>query len=98
MTDDYYLCPKCGNDVKVGAPYCPTCPPPKKQREKLPPKSWEQDEHLDGVNLPDEDFDYDKFIAREFETGPGHRQIGIAWYWWITGVALLIGILAFATQ
>ena len=95
MTVDYYLCPKCGHEVKVGNSHCPNCPPPKKRRKKSSPKSWEQDESLDGLDLPDNDFDYDEFITREFKQGAPHKQIGIAWYWWATGIALITGFLIF---
>lgn len=94
MADEYYLCPKCGNDVKVGSPYCPTCTPPKKRPKKASPEPWQQDDYLDAIDLPDEDFDYEEFTAREFGSAPPHRQIGIAWYWWATAAALLIGFLA----
>ena len=85
-----YLCPTCDREVAVGSP-CPHCAkkarPP--AREK---KSWEQEEHADGLDLPDEDFDYDEFVAREFGSSP-HRKIGIAWYWYVVAVLLAITLL-----
>lgn len=55
---------------------------------------WKGSAADDGLDLPDGDFDYDAYIAREFGIKP-HKRIGIAWYWWVTGVVLL-GVLAFA--
>ena len=52
-------------------------------------KSWEQDERYDGLDLPDEDFDYDEFVSQEFSKAP-HRKIGIKLYYWITGLVLLV--------
>lgn len=56
-------------------------------------KSWEQEEYLDGVELPPdaEDFDYDDFVKREFGRGPAKfKPAGLSWMWWITGVLLLV--------
>ncbi len=39
-------------------------------------------------DFTDEDFDYEEFVAREFGGKP-HRQLGVKWYWWLLGVALL---------
>ena len=97
MNEDFYLCPQCGNDVKVGAKYCPTCGPAKPQprRKTQKRKSWEQDETSDGLDLPDDDFDYEDFVANEFGKGPAHKQLGLAWYWWATAVLLLVTFFAF---
>ena len=54
-------------------------------------KSWEQDSDSDGLDLPDEDFDYDEFVAREFGKLP-HRKVPIKWYWWMTAVLLVVGM------
>ena len=82
-----YLCPTCDREVAVGTD-CPRCikisPPRKPER-----KSWEQEETADGLDLPDEDFDYDDFVAREFGKSP-HRKIGIKWYWYVVAVLLLL--------
>lgn len=45
------------------------------------------------MNLPDDDFDYDEFIAREFGKAP-HRTLGIKWYWWVLAVVLLVALTA----
>ena len=46
----------------------------------------------DALDLPDEDFDYDEFVAKEFGHKP-HRKIGIKWYWWVTAIVLLVLIV-----
>ena len=85
-----YLCPFCETEVAVGQP-CPGCA--KKARKiRLPTKSWEQDSTADGVDLPDDDFNYDDFVAREFGKAP-HRRTGLKWYWWILAVLILIGMI-----
>jgi hypothetical protein len=97
---DHWICPDCGAEVKVGAAGCPRCigrQRGKKRRKPAPSpavgrKSWEQDEAHDGLDLPDEDFDYDEFVAREFG-GAAHRRIGIKWWWWLTALLLVAGFV-----
>ena len=86
-----YQCPFCGGEAAVGSP-CPGCV--RKQKRKRPPapkdpKPWEQDEVHDGLDLPDDGFDYDDFVAREFGHVP-HRKLGVKWYWWALGCAMLV--------
>ncbi|MCW1921055.1 hypothetical protein OKA05_00720 [Luteolibacter arcticus] len=103
---DTYLCPGCDREVRVGSRGCPHCNADapgkrllrKKQRPKAAAKrarvrkSWEQDPSYDGLDLPDEDFDYDDFVAREFGHKP-HRKIGIKWYWWVTAIVVVVLIV-----
>lgn len=74
----------------MGQP-CPGC-----VRRGLAPAprsaAWQQDEVHDGLDLPDEDFDYDEFVKREFGRAP-HRQLGVKWPWWLLGALLVIVIL-----
>jgi hypothetical protein len=86
-----YVCPFCDSKVRVGEA-CSGCA----QKAKTPkPKkaSWQQDSSSDGLNLPDEDFDYEDFVAREFGKSP-HRALGLKWYWWLLGVVVLGGMIA----
>ncbi len=102
---DSYICPTCDNEVIVGKS-CVVCsrnakpkrvpkvivrskPKPKKKPTKKP---WEQDEIYDELDLPDDDFDYDKFVEEEFGNSdqPPHKKIGIAWYWWLTALILCV--------
>ncbi|MEO8615506.1 MAG: hypothetical protein ABI600_10220 [Luteolibacter sp.] len=85
-----YICPFCEAEVAVGKP-CPGCTKkPKKPKPGI--KSWEQDSSADGLNLPDNDFDYNDFVAREFGKVP-HHKTGIKWYWWILAVVILSSML-----
>ncbi len=95
-----YICPSCGKEVRVGES-CSGCPAPRAAKTKKPRRSWEQDETYDGIDLPDDDFDYDEFVAKEFGGAP-HRRIGVKWYWWVIGIILLtlmildwLGVVAF---
>jgi hypothetical protein len=85
-----YQCPSCDQDVEVGR-NCPRCARSarRRPREKKP---WEQDPSADGLNLPDDDFDYDAFVTREWGRAP-HRRLGIAWYWYLMAILLFVAML-----
>ena len=83
-----YVCPFCGCEVRVGD----TCPGCAKKATKPTKRSWEQDQSKHGLNLPDDDFDYEKFVAREFGKAP-HQALGIKWYWWLLAVVVLAGMI-----
>ena len=86
-----YLCPFCGVQARVGK-LCPGCTKklPKKASKKHP---WQQDTSKDGLDLPDDDFDYNEFCKQEFSRLP-HRILGLRWYWWLLGVAVLLAMIA----
>lgn len=89
---DRWICPECGAEVKVGARGCPACLARERRKGGLRAargRPWEQDPSADGLDLPDRDFDYDDFVAREFGGKP-HRRIGIKWWWWLTAAGLLV--------
>jgi hypothetical protein len=85
-----YTCPFCDADVLVGKP-CLGCAK-KAGKPKPAKKPWEQDASADGLDLADDDFDYDDFVAREFGKAP-HRQAGLKWYWWVLAIVIMIGML-----
>ncbi len=77
-----FPCPACGEDVPAKARACPHCGACEKS-------GWNDDESAsDGLDLPGEDFDYDKFVQDEFGSGP--KPKGIALVWKITAVVLLV--------
>jgi hypothetical protein len=87
-----YRCPFCDCEVQVGR-LCPGCAKNRGQPTGTTPRPWEQADGADGLDLPDTDFDYDEFVAREFGQAP-HRRLGVAWYWWALGVLVLATMLA----
>lgn len=73
-------CPNCGADVPKGAKACPECGSDENT-------GWSDETHADGLDLPDENFNYDEFVEREF----GKKKVlprGISWLWWIVAAAL----------
>jgi len=77
------ICPVCGENVPPNAPACPACGADENT-------GW-SDDHLDGINLPDDEFDYDNFIEEEFETSM--KPKGISPLWWVVGILLVIAMI-----
>jgi len=82
------VCPNCGAEVPRRAKACPSCGADEHT-------GWSEDSRqatASDLGLPDEDFDYDDFVKREFApTSPKPR--GLSWIWWLVGIALLLAIL-----
>ena len=82
------VCPNCGADVPRNARACPEC-------GSCEETGWGEASGTEGLGLPDEEFNYDDFVEREFgEKEPKPR--GIAWFWWLVALVLLgLFLLAF---
>lgn len=74
------VCPVCGEDVSPRALACPECGADHKS-------GWREDADFYNADLPDEDFDYDEFAAKEF--GNSAWRLGIKPIWWITAIVVL---------
>jgi uncharacterized membrane protein YvbJ len=80
-------CPNCGADVPPDARACPECGSDEQT-------GWSAEARADGLDLPEENFDYDDFVKREFgATKPLPR--GIHWFWWVIALLIVIMFLAF---
>ena len=80
-------CPVCGEDVPRGALACPECGADERS-------GWREDAGAtDGLDLPDEEFDYGEFVKQEFGQ-PEVKLEGIAWAWWAAAVAALLAFAA----
>ncbi|MFZ4681836.1 MAG: zinc ribbon domain-containing protein [Terrimicrobiaceae bacterium] len=78
-------CPVCGEDVPPRALACPECGADHNS-------GWRENaDTTGGLDLPDEDFDYDEFVKDEFAGG---SQRGIKPLWWIVAVVLLATLIA----
>jgi hypothetical protein len=84
------ICPQCGAKVPPRAKACPGCGSDEKT-------GWSEDARSSEVDLPDDSFDYDDFVQREFggsKSDPKPR--GISWLWWgVALVLLLVFLFAF---
>jgi RNA polymerase subunit RPABC4/transcription elongation factor Spt4 len=74
-------CPNCGSDVPRGANSCPECGADEKT-------GWSDSATADRLGIPDENFDYQKFVQEEFGP-PRVKPCGIPWLWWVTALALI---------
>ena len=76
------VCPVCGEDVPRNALACPECGADHNS-------GWREDsETYDGVDLPEEEFNYEEFTRREFGGGSA-KPAGISTLWWVTAIVLL---------
>ena len=74
-------CPNCGAEVPPKAKACPECGSDEET-------GWSEAAQSSGADLPDEEFDYDDFVKREFvNKRPVPR--GIHWFWWVVAVLVL---------
>jgi rubredoxin len=80
-----FSCPVCGEEVSPNARACPECGAGAKS-------GWRQEAHADGLDLPDDDFDYAAFVDEEF--GRGSKENLPPWFWSVVAAVLL---LVFAT-
>jgi hypothetical protein len=82
------VCPNCGAEVPPNANACPECGSDEST-------GWSEAARNDDLDLPEEKFDYDDFVKREFgKEQPVPR--GIHWFWWLVAVlALAAFVIAF---
>ena len=82
MASRTFECPVCGEEVPRNAKACPECGACEKS-------GWNKESDVaDGLDLPGEDFDYEKFTAEEF--GQPKKRKGKELLWWITAVVILV--------
>lgn len=82
------VCPNCGVEVPPRARACPGCGADETT-------GWSDDARYDGLDLPDEKFDYDGFVEREFDGG--RRPVpprGIGGFWWLVAILVLVAFIA----
>ena len=78
-------CPNCGASVPPGAKACPECGSDEQT-------GWSDQARADGLDLPDDNFNYDDFVQREFgKEGPVPH--GIHWAWWLVAIAVVIAFV-----
>ena len=81
------VCPHCGADIPPGARLCPECGADEQT-------GWSDEARVGGLDLPDQEFDYDEFVQREFgKQSPVPR--GIHWFWWLVALVLIIAFVFF---
>ena len=77
-------CPNCGAEVPHKAKVCPECGADEKT-------GWSEAAATSGLDLPDENFDYEDYVQREF--GGGAKPRGLHWFWWLVAFLLLVAVV-----
>jgi len=86
MARGTFECPVCGEDVPAKARACPHCGACEKS-------GWNEDARgTDGLDLPGDDFNYEKFAREEF--GSPALFAGKQFFWKATAVLLLVLFVA----
>jgi hypothetical protein len=75
------VCPNCGADVPPKARACPECGADETT-------GWSDEASAGSLGLPDDSFNYDEFVEREFEGKKPHRKFQRLW----VAVAVLVVI------
>jgi len=79
------VCPNCGAEIPPRAKVCPECGSDEQT-------GWSEETHAGNLGLPDEEFNYDKFVREEFGAARV-KPHGMSWFWWVVAlfvVALLV--------
>ena len=85
MSEDFFVCPSCGEEVRVGSVRCFGCEPR---------RPWEQDEAYDGTGVGEDDWDYDEFVRQEFGEGSGGKEpSGKRLFWCGVAIGLVVVFL-----
>ncbi len=86
-------CPNCGADVPLRAKACPECGADEKT-------GWSEAARSDALGLPDDSFDYNEFVQREFGGKRGGRgnPTRLKFMWKIVAALLVIGFVGFIVR
>jgi zinc-ribbon domain len=82
------VCPNCGAELPPGAKACPDCGADEHA-------GWSEEAEISGLDLPEENFDYEEFVKREFEGEKKLMPRGIHWFWWLVAILLLAAFFWF---
>lgn len=82
------VCPNCGAEVPPRARACPECGSDEST-------GWSEETSTGGLDLPDEEFDYDDYVKREFG-GQSPVARGVHWFWWVIAILIVAVFLVFA--
>ena len=81
------VCPHCGAEVPEGAIACPECGSDERT-------GWSDQARYDALDLPDQEFDYDDFVAREFSPDQ-RRSRRRGWVWWVAIGLMVASLITF---
>jgi uncharacterized membrane protein YvbJ len=73
-------CPNCGADVPRRARACPECGSDEST-------GWSERATAQSLDIPDDEFNYDEFVKREFGPSKKPRR---KWLWTVVAIILLL--------
>jgi hypothetical protein len=73
-------CPNCGADVPSGARACPECGADERT-------GWAEEAEYGNLGVPEDSFDYDEYVKREFGGESGEKR---GRKWKVTAIVLLV--------
>ncbi len=80
------ICPNCGAEVPPNARACPECGSDEQT-------GWSDEANAGALGLPDEEFDHDDFVEREFGAKKTIPR-GVHWFWWLIALVVAAAFLA----
>lgn len=83
------ICPACGAKVPEDAAACPECGADENT-------GWNEEScRLDGLDLPDDEFDHDEFVEKELGAGNGDANQWLIWVAFAGAVIILVMAILF---
>lgn len=76
-------CPNCGAALARNAKVCPECGSDDNT-------GWSDEAYASSLDLPDEEFDYDKFVENEFGEKKKFVPQGMHPLWWLVAIIVLV--------
>ena len=85
------ICPVCGTEVPPSARACPEC-------GADDTTGWNEDHAVyDGLDLPDDEFDYDEYLKKEFgDTGKNRGKPHKILWTWLGLIGIVLAVLVFS--
>jgi len=79
-------CPNCGAELPKNAKSCPQCGSDENT-------GWSDEAHVGGLDLPDEEFNYEKFVENEFDGKKKLVPKGLHPFWSLVAIAVVIAFV-----
>jgi uncharacterized membrane protein YvbJ len=85
-TNQTFVCPNCGGEVRKGSAACPHCGSDDRT-------GWSDGTYLDGIDLND-DVDYDELVEQEFPSSR-KKKAKLSWIAIVAAILLLLSVIGF---
>lgn len=86
-TNQTFVCPNCGGEVRKGSAACPHCGSDHRT-------GWSDRTYLDGIDV-DDDVDYDELVEQEFPSSSRKKKAKLSWIAVVAAILLLLAAIGF---